>query len=209
MRLALSQVSTFASRHSGCRGRSNVQAPARWHQSPEVPFNLFDCPRWWKATAADTFTHLACLGGYRRLMMRRRIIGCVCLSLMLLTTQAAAQMQPGAPPQRPRPPAAAPGPRPPAPAPAASTYCMFEGKEYSIGAVLCISGHMSQVCSAPDTEHSHSWWSSGPQPLCSAAAFPTESSPITRALPSLPAKPTPESAQPSLPAEPSIPKTAP
>jgi hypothetical protein len=90
----------------------------------------------------------------------------VCLSV-LLSTQGAAQTQP----QPQRPPGALPqrtARRPTAPAPAAAPYCMFESKEYSIGAVLCVSSHMSQVCTAPDTEHNHSWWSSGPQPLCSS-----------------------------------------
>jgi hypothetical protein len=146
-------------------------------------------------------------------------IGGVCLSL-LLTTQVAAQTQPqpqrppGALPQRP-----APRPPAPAPAPATSADCMFESKEYSIGAVLCVSSHMSQVCTAPDTEHSHSWWSSGPQPLCSSAAFSAESPSLTYAPkstpsplpseaapkstpPSFPSEPTPKSAPPSLQAEP-------
>lgn len=137
-------------------------------------------------------------------MLGRNIIGGLCLSLMLLTTQVAAQMQPPAPlPQRPRPPAPAPSPSP---------YCLFESKEYSIGAVLCVSSQMSQVCTAPDTEHNHPWWSSGPQPLCSAAS--STGAPAQPPLTYAPAGATPESARPSIlpetvPPEPSISKTKP
>src|SRR4029079_4282036 len=149
-------------------------------------------------------------------------IGGVCLSLILFTTPTLAQTQP----QPQRPPGALPQktpPRPPATAPATSPYCMFESKEYSVGAVLCVSNHMSQVCTASDAEHTRSWWSSGPQPLCSSAAFPPRStpSPITpeatpkSALPSLPSEATPKSAPPSFPSEPnkkstpSLPQTEP
>jgi hypothetical protein len=140
-------------------------------------------------------------------------IGGVCLSLMLFTTQVAAQTQPQ--PQRPPgplPQKTAPRPPAPPPAPATSAYCMFESKEYSIGAVLCVSNHMSQVCTAPDTEHSHSWWSSGPQPLCSSAALSAESPSLTyapKSTPSpLPSEATPKSTLPSFPSEPT-PKSAP
>src|SRR6476620_7664314 len=101
--------------------------------------------------------------------MRKDIIGRVCVALLCLTTQGAAQQPSGAPPERA---AAAPpqktAPRPP-PTPAGSPYCMFEGKEFSIGAVLCVSSQMSQVCTATDTEHSRPSWSSGRQALCAAA----------------------------------------
>jgi hypothetical protein len=135
--------------------------------------------------------------------------GGVCLSLMLLTTQALAQTQP----QPQKPPGAAPqrtAPRPPspAPAPATSAYCMFESKEYSIGAVLCVSSQLSQVCTAPDTEHSHSWWSNGPQPLCSSAAFSAKSPSLTYAPKTLPSEAAPRSTPPSFPSEPT-PKSAP
>jgi hypothetical protein len=138
-------------------------------------------------------------------------IGGVCLSL-LLSTQVAAQTQPQRPPAAPPQRTAPPAPRPPAPAPQASPYCMFEGKEYSIGAVLCVSSHMSQVCTAPDTEHNHSWWSSGPQPLCSSAAFSKESPSLTyspKSTPSpLPSEGTPKNSPPSFPAE-ATPKSTP
>ena len=100
--------------------------------------------------------------------MRKDIIGGVCVALLCLTTQGAAQQPSGAPPERT--PAAPPktAPRTP-PTPAGSPYCMFEGKEFSIGAVLCVSSQMSQVCSATDTEHNRPWWSSGRQALCAAA----------------------------------------
>ncbi len=153
-------------------------------------------------------------------MLGRTIIGGVCLSLMLLTTtQVAAQTQP--PPQSPG--ALPQRPRPPAPAPTVSPYCMLESKEYSLGAVLCVSSQMSEVCTAPDSEHSHSWWSSGPQPLCSSAtsahtpatAESTEAPPA-RARSSPPAQPTmPNLVQPTIPAqppnepEPAFPKTQP
>jgi hypothetical protein len=119
--------------------------------------------------------------------MKIEIVGFVCLILVFSATQAAAQTQP--PPAQPQRTA----PRPPAPAAAAagSPYCLFESKEYSIGAVLCASSQMSQVCTAPDTEHSRSWWSSGPQSLCAGAA------------------PTHAPAQPSILTQPSIPKSAP
>jgi hypothetical protein len=125
--------------------------------------------------------------------MRKDIIGGVGLILMLLTTQGAAQTErPPALPQR------AP-PRPPAPAAATSPYCIFESKEYSIGAVLCVSSLMSQVCSASDNEHSRPWWSSGQQQLCAETApahAPVE--PPARAP-----------VQPSIPAQPPIPKSQP
>src|SRR6478672_1645234 len=101
--------------------------------------------------------------------MRKDIVGSVCASLLFLTTQGAAQQPPGAPPERAAPaPPQKTTPRPP-PTPAGSPYCMFEGKEYSIGAVLCVSSQMSQVCTATDTEHSRPWWSSGQQSLCAVA----------------------------------------
>ena len=108
--------------------------------------------------------------------MRKDIIGGVCVALLCLTTQGAAQQPSGAPPQRT--PAAPPktAPRTP-PTPAGSPYCMFEGKEFSIGAVLCVSSQMSQVCSATDTEHNRPWWSSGRQALC-AAARPSLPTPV-------------------------------
>jgi hypothetical protein len=145
-------------------------------------------------------------------MLGRNIIGGACLISILLTTQVAAQMQPGAPPR-----ALPQKPRPPAPPPAASPFCMFESKEYSIGAVLCLSSQMAQVCTAPDTEHSHSWWSSGPQPLCSAVPS-TGAPPLTHApagatqesaRPSILPEAVPKSVEPPFPAEPSIPKTKP
>jgi hypothetical protein len=117
--------------------------------------------------------------------MKKEIVGCLCLILVFSATQGAAQTQPpGAPPQRT-------APRPPAPAPAVSPYCLFEGKEYSIGAVLCVSSQMSQVCTATDTEHSRPWWSSGPQSLCAVARpEPPARSP---ALPSIPKADFPKS----------------
>jgi hypothetical protein len=128
--------------------------------------------------------------------MKKEIVGC--LILVFLATQAAAQTQPpSAPPQRTAPhPPAPPSATPPPPA----LYCLFEGKEYSIGAVLCVSSHMSQVCSAPDGEHTRPWWSSGPQSLCAAAS-------PARAAVEAPYARVP--VQPPLPAEPSIPKNAP
>jgi len=137
---------------------------------------------------------------------------------LLLTTQVAAQTQPqpqrppGALPQRPAPPAPRPPAPAPAPAPQPSSYCMFEGKEYSIGAVLCVSSQMSQVCTAPNTEHNHSWWSSGPQPLCSSTAFSNESPSLTyspNSTPSpLPSEATPKNSPPSFPDE-ATPKSTP
>src|SRR4249920_2630732 len=109
--------------------------------------------------------------------MRKHIIGGVCAILLLLPTQGAAQQPSAAPPQRtPQVPAQKTAPRPPTP-PATSPYCTFESKEYSIGAVLCVSSQMSQVCTASDGEHSRPWWSSGPQTLCAAdrSELPTRS----------------------------------
>lgn len=143
--------------------------------------------------------------------MRKDIAG-VCATLllvMLLTTQGAAQQPPGAPPERtaPAPPQKTPRPSPPS---AGSPYCMFDGKEYSIGAVLCVSRQMSQVCTATDERHNRPWWSSGQQLLCGIAspkpaealAAPPARSP---ALPSMPnpdlpkEAPAPSSAVPSPP----------
>jgi hypothetical protein len=136
--------------------------------------------------------------------MRKGIIGGVCVSLLFLTTQGAAQQPSGAPPERA---AAAPqktAPRP-LPTPAGSPYCMFEGKEFSIGAVLCVSSQMSQHCSATDTEHSRPWWSSGPQSLCAAAR------PDSAVARPEPADARPEPPSPTLPSIPrdDFPKTEP
>jgi hypothetical protein len=117
-----------------------------------------------------------------------------CLILVFLATQVAAQTQPPSPlPQKT-------APHPPTPPPAAF-YCQFEGKEYSIGAVLCVSSQMSQVCSASHSEHPRPWWSSGPQSLC-AASLPAHAAVET------PYARTPVR-QPSIPTQPSIPKSAP
>jgi hypothetical protein len=127
--------------------------------------------------------------------MRKDIAG-VCatlLLLMLLTTQGAAQQPPGAPPERttPAPPQKTPRPSPPS---AGSPYCMFDGKEYSIGAVLCVSRQMSQVCTATDEQHNRPWWSSGQQLLCGIAnPKPAEAlvAPPARS-PALPSMPNPD-----------------
>jgi hypothetical protein len=102
--------------------------------------------------------------------MRKHFIGSMCAALLFLTTQGAAQQIPGALPERtaPTPPQKKP-PRPPPPTPTGSPYCVFDGKEFSIGAVLCVSSEMSQVCTAADDEHSRPWWSSGPQSNCTIA----------------------------------------
>jgi hypothetical protein len=133
-------------------------------------------------------------GGLRA--MKKVIVGC--LILVFLATPGAAQTQPpSAPPQRTAPHPPAP---PPATPPPAAFYCLFEGKEYSIGAVLCVSSQMSQVCSASDSEHARAWWSSGPQSLCAAssAARAAVDAPYARAP-----------GQSPIPAQPSIPKNTP
>jgi hypothetical protein len=136
--------------------------------------------------------------------MKKEIVGC--LILVLLATHGAAQTQPpSAPAQKTAP--HPPGPPPAAPSPPASLYCMFEGKEYSIGAVVCVSSQMSQVCSASDSEHARPWWSSGPQSLCATAspARAAVEAPYARitAPPSSPAQPS------AIPAQPAMPKNGP
>jgi hypothetical protein len=128
----------------------------------------------------------------------KKVIGS-CLISVLLATQVAAQTQPPSPlPQKPAPHPPTPPPTTPPPA---AFYCQFEGKEYSIGAVLCVSSQMSQACSASDSEHPRPWWSSGPQSLCAA------SSPAHAAV-EAPYARTPVQ-QPSIPTQPSIPKNTP
>jgi hypothetical protein len=134
--------------------------------------------------------------------MKKEIVGC--LILVLLATQGAAQTQPPSPsPQRTAHP---PVPPPATPSPAPSLYCLFEAKEYSIGAVLCVS-RMSQVCSASDNEHARPWWSSGPQSLCAAASPPRAAveAPYAR-MPTPPSSPAQTS---TIPAQPPMPKSAP
>jgi len=128
--------------------------------------------------------------------MKKVIVGCL-ISVFLATPGAAQTQQPSAPPAPPQRTAPHPPAPPPATPPPAAFYCLFEGKEYSIGAVLCVSSQMSQVCSASDSEHARAWWSSGPQSLC-AASSPTRA-----------AADAPRAPQPAIPAQPSIPKNTP
>src|SRR3974377_656248 len=108
--------------------------------------------------------------------MKKEIVGR--WILVFPARQGPAQTKPpSAPPQRTAPPPSAPSPATPPPA---AFYCQFEGKEYSIGAVLCVSSQMSQVCSASDGEHARPWWSSGPQSLCAAASPAPEEAPHAR-----------------------------
>jgi hypothetical protein len=54
--------------------------------------------------------------------------------------------------------------------------CLYEGKEYSIGAVLCISGQLSILCAPPDDNHPSSRWNPGQQPLCTPPVSATTNS---------------------------------
>jgi len=142
--------------------------------------------------------------------MKKDIVAGVCAALLLLTTQGAAQQPPAAPSERTPPQKTTPRPSPPSPPSAGSPYCMFGGKEYSIGAVLCVSTQMSQVCTTTDAQHSRPWWSSGQQSFCGiVSSKPAEAlvEPPARspALPSMPnvdlskEAPAPSSAVPSPP----------
>ena len=57
--------------------------------------------------------------------------------------------------------------------PASSNECMYEGAQFTIGAVTCISDQLWLVCQAPDSNHTGAWWSSGQQPLCKGRADPS------------------------------------
>jgi hypothetical protein len=97
--------------------------------------------------------------------MKKQIIASL---ILLLATEAAAQTQPPSPiPQKA-------APRPPAPSPATPAteafYCLFDGKEYSIGAAMCISSQLSQFCKASDSEHARPWWFSGQEARCAATS---------------------------------------
>jgi hypothetical protein len=127
--------------------------------------------------------------------MKKEIVGS--LILVFLATHGAAQTQPpSAPPQRTAPHPAAPSATPPT----AAFYCLFEGKEYSLGALLCVARMLSQSCKASDSEHPRPWWSSDVDPHCAAVS----SAPATVEAPYAGAP-----VRPPLPAQPSIPKDTP
>jgi hypothetical protein len=89
-----------------------------------------------------------------------------CLMLVLVTTQGIAQTQPPVPsPSGPTRPVQ----RPPAPAPGVATGCIYANMQYSLGAAMCLSAQLWQLCTTPDSTHS-AQWIAVPQPLCSGAA---------------------------------------
>ena len=65
--------------------------------------------------------------------------------------------------QATQPPAQHRVPSQPATAP---TACYLAGQAYSVGATMCLSAGMWQVCQAPDEKHVGGWWAQGAQPLC-------------------------------------------
>jgi len=79
-------------------------------------------------------------------------------------------------------------PRTQAPASQGAVGCIYESKEYSVGANLCISSQVMQVCQPPDDNHAANWWQAIPPPpqpgLCGSAASPPTN--ISSAPPGVP-----------------------
>jgi hypothetical protein len=73
------------------------------------------------------------------------------------------------PPQKTLP---QPLPRQSGPTSAETWFCLFEDKRFSIGAGVCVSNQLLQVCAAPDKDHSNTWWWAHPEPLCNSGANP-------------------------------------
>src|SRR4051794_14536433 len=101
----------------------------------------------------------------RGTMIIRLLVMCAGLLAILVTPAEAQPNGPASP--RPARPATAPARvQPPAPAPGPAPLCMYDGKQYTLGAAICISSQIWQYCNPPDATHAFVYWQPLPQPLC-------------------------------------------
>src|SRR5262245_27492080 len=98
----------------------------------------------------------------RSVRMKTRV--CATIIMTFVTSYSFAQEPAATQAERPSqlrsPPAATSRSKPPASPPSINEVaaCLYESKEYSVGANVCISGQLAQVCQPPNNDHPSTYW---------------------------------------------------